>query len=199
MPSVARVRTVWSGSASAGSLSTHYFGATSSVPTTADIQACVDRVRDFWTALNAGILTGVTWTVQGTVDFLGDDDGVLTSSMSVTQRTGTGTLAGEPLPFQTQGLVAWTTATIFNGHRLRGHTYVPAPAESDNAGGSPQASYVTRLGTAAAAMLATGTWSPVIWHRPVYNASGVLTRAGGQGLITGGAGRSAWSVLRSRR
>lgn len=197
--SIARVRTAWSGSASAGSLSTHYFGGISGVPTVADVQGCIDRVRDFWTALNPGILTGVTWTVQAVVDFLGDDDGKLTSSLAGVARTGTGSLAGEPLPFQTQGLVAWSTSTILNGHRLRGHTYVPAPSESDNAGGSPQASYVTRLGTAAAALLAAGTYVPVIWHRPIYNAAGVLIRAGGQGPITGGSGRAAWSVLRSRR
>jgi hypothetical protein len=197
--SIARVRTVWSGAASAGSLSTHYFGATASVPTTADIQACVDRVRDFWIALNPGILAGVNWGVQGVVDFLTDTTGELEASMNVIARNGTGSLGADPLPYQTQGLVAWSTATVFSGHRLRGHTFVPAPGETENTGGAPISAYVTRLGTAAAALMAVGTWSPVIWHRPVYDAGGTLTRPGGQGLITGGTGRGYWSVLRSRR
>ena len=58
MAQIARVRTQWTGTPSAGSLSTHYFGPDVSVTTLPDIQACVDRVRDFWVAMIASIQIG---------------------------------------------------------------------------------------------------------------------------------------------
>lgn len=194
-----RVRTSWSGSASAGSLSTHYFGPVPGSVTTADIQACVDRVRDFWTAVQSHIATGVNWTVSGVVDVIDDSDGSLFDSHTVTSRAGGGTLSGDPLPFQTQGLVVWQSSTIVDSHRLRGRTFVPAPLESDSTGGAPVAAYVTALQAGVTALMVTGTMNLAIWHRPIINSAGVVTRPGSQGPATGGVGKGAWAVLRSRR
>jgi hypothetical protein len=194
-----RVRTSWSGSDSAGSLSTHYFGTTSGTPSVADIQACIDRIRDFWTALNGHIATGVNWSVGGIVDHIDAVNGDLVGSTSAVTRTGTGTLSGDPLPAQTQGLIQWTTAAIVDSHRLRGHTYVPAPIETDSTGGAPVAAYVTALGTAVAAALVTGTYTLGVWHRPVFSPPGTLVRNGEWDSCTGGVGKGTWAVLRSRR
>lgn len=199
MTTMARVRTVWSGSASAGSLSTHYFGPDVSVTTLPDIQACVDRVRDFWVLLNPGIATGVNWTAGGVVDVINTLDGALVNTFATTARTGTGSQAGDPLPFQTQGLIQWLTATIVDGHRLRGHTYIPVPMEAESAGGVPNGTYTARLATASAALLAAGTHGLVVWHRPVFDTAGTLVRNGTNAAVTGGAGKGSWSVLRSRR
>lgn len=199
MAQMARVRTVWSGSASAGSLSTHYFGPDVSVTTLPDIQACVDRVRDFWTALNPGIATGVNWTCGGVVDVINIVDGALTGTFATVARTGTGSQSGDPLPFQNQGLIQWLTATIVDSHRLRGHTYIPVPMEAESAGGVPNSTYTARLATASAALLAAGTHGLVVWHRPVFDAGGTLVRNGAAAPVTGGAGKGFWSVLRSRR
>ena len=199
MTIMARVRTVWSGSASAGSLSTHYFGPDMSITTGADNQACVDRVRDFWTALNPGIATGVNWTCGGVVDFINTVDGALVNTAATTARTGTGSQSGDPLPFQNQGLIQWLTATIVDGHRLRGHTYIPVPMEAESAGGVPNSTYTGRLATASAALLASGTFGLVVWHRPVFDAGGSLVRNGTNAAVTGGVGKGSWSVLRSRR
>lgn len=199
MATLGRVRTTWAAGPVTGSLSTHYFGPNMNAPTTTEIQACVDRVRDFWTALNNHIQIGTTWTTEASVDAISDIDGQLVTSFPSTSRTGQGTLAGDPLPYQTQGLVKWLTSTVADGHRLRGHTYIPAPMESENTSGAPVAAYVTACGTAAAAMLAAGTYNLVIWHRPVFDSSGTIIRNGSSGLVTGGSGQPSWSVLRSRR
>lgn len=199
MAHIARVRTDWSGGLSAGSLSTHYFGPDTTGGVLADFQQCVDRVRDFWTALNTHMQIGFTWTTEANVDVIDPANGQLVTSFATTSRTGQGTLAGDPLPPQNQGLVAWSTSTVADGHRLRGHTYIPAPMESENTTGAPVAAYITACGAAATAMLGAGTYGLVVWHRPIIDSSGTVTRAGSTGIVTGGAGKGAWSVLRSRR
>lgn len=199
MATILRVRTDWSGGAVAGSLSTHYFGPNASAATAADAQAVVDLVRNFWTALNPGIQAGIVWTTESVVDQLDDVGGLLLGSFATVARTGTGSTAGDPLPYQTQGLVRWNTATVADGHRLRGHTFIPAPLESENGAGAPAVAYVTRLGTAAAAMLAAAPYQLVVWHRPIHDAAGALVRPGSNGIVTGGAGQGSWAVLRSRR
>lgn len=194
-----RVRTIWTGFGVGGALSTHYFGPNMGTTTLAERQACIDRVRDFWTALNNHMAIGTTWVVDGNIDFIAEADGTLIGSAAATSRTAQGTLAGDPLPPQTQGLVRWNTATIADGHRLRGHTYIPVPMESENVVGAPNAAYINALNTAAAALLAAGTYNLCIWHRPIEADQPGGPRAGSSGLVTGGVGQGNWSVLRSRR
>jgi hypothetical protein len=159
----------------------------------------VDRIRDFWLALKPKIGGTAAWTVQGAIDLILDSDGSLVGSLSATSRSDVGLDGGSPLPAQTQGLVAWSTATIVDSHRLRGHTYVPAPSTSSIASGAPTAAYITAMNSAATAALVTGTFNLLIWHRPKFDSAGTLIRAGSSGLATGGAGKGSWSVLRSRR
>jgi len=180
-------------------LSTHYFGPVAGAPAALDVQACVDRIHNFWQALNAHIGTGVSHNVLGTVDHISETTGDLVGSSAVVSSLGSGTLSGDALPFQTQGLVRWVSNIIADGHRLRGHTFVPVPMEVDNANGAPIAAYVTALGTAAAAALAAGTYTLQIWHRPKFDASGNIVRNGSMGAVSGGNGQGTWSVLRSRR
>lgn len=199
MAALGRVRTIWTGGGISGGLSTFYFGPDMTITTLADRQACVDRIRDFWVALQTHIQIGVTFNVDGNIDFIDPANGQLVGSGTATARVGQGTLAGDPLPYQTQGLVRWNTNTIADGHRLRGHTYIPAPMESENTSGAPVAAYVTAANAAGAAALAAGTFNLVVWHRPVVDSSGTVTRAGSSGLVTGAVGQASWSVLRSRR
>lgn len=194
-----RVRTEWSGSGSAGSLSTHYFGPVSGAPNPLDVQACVDRIHNFWQALNAHIATGVVHNVMGTVDHINEINGQLVGSTGIISSAGTGTLSGDALPFQTQGVVRWTSSVIADGRRLRGHTFVPNPIETDNTAGTPIAAYVTALGTAAVAATAAGTYTLQIWHRPKFDATGNIVRNGSMGAVNGGTGLGSWGVLRSRR
>lgn len=194
-----RVRTIWTGFGVGGALSTHYFGPNMGVTTLAERQACIDRVRDFWVAMQTHMAIGTTFVVDGNMDFISEADGSLIGSAAATSRTAQGTLAGDPLPTQTQGLVRWNTATIADGHRLRGHTYVPVPMESENTLGAPIAAYVTALNTAAAALLVNGTFNLMVWHRPIELGKPHGPRVGSSGLVTGGVGQGSWAVLRSRR
>ena len=194
-----RVRTIWTGAGVGGALSTHYFGPNMGTHTLAERQACIDRVRDFWVAMQTHMQIGVTFVVDGNMDFIAEADGTLIGSAAATSRTAQGTLTGDPLPYQTQGLVRWNTATIADGHRLRGHTYIPTPMESENTSGSPVAAYVTALNTAGAALLVNGSFNLCIWHRPIESGKPHGPRVGSSGLVTGAVGQGSWSVLRSRR
>jgi len=62
-----------------------------------------------------------------------------------------GTVAGDPLPSQCAGLISWRTALA--GKRNRGRTYMPFPAEADNAVTEfPSADYQARLQTLASTL-----------------------------------------------
>lgn len=185
MSEVMRVRTVWSGSLAANGLSTMYFRAPMDATTA---QAAVDKVRDFWTALNAHIMLGVRWTVLGTVDEL-DNTGLLVASQGATSRTGTGTLVSDALPLQTQGEVAWLTGSFVGGRRQIGRTFIGWPGEVDSTDGIPVAGYVTALQTAASALVTAAPNELAVWSRAhQLHAS-----------VTSAVARGEWRVLRSRR
>ena len=199
MATLGRVKTIWTGTGVGGALSTFYFGPNMNAHTLPERQACIDRVRDFWTILDPHMQIGVTWVVDGNMDFISDVDGTLIASAAQVSRTAQGTLAGEPLPYQTQGLARWNTDTIADGHRLRGHTFIPTPMESENTSGAPVAAYVNAINAAGAALLVNNTFNLCIWHRPIIAPGGAVTRPGSNGLVTGVVGQGSWSVLRSRR
>ena len=163
---------------------------------TADATDCLARFRSFWESAKTVMDPGITVDYDPVCIAVESTTGVLTGAFTGTDPASTvGTATGDVLPHQTQGLVKFSTASVFNGRRLRGRLFVPGPVESANgATGSPSSAYVTALNTAGALLLAAGATASVanVWHRPV---AGV----GGASAITAVSASTSWSVLRSRR
>ena len=164
-----------------------------------DATNCLAHFKTIWVALAPKIVSVGVISYDTSVIAMEATTGVLTGSWSASPVTGTTCTGGSAmLPAQTQGLISWNTAQVFNGRRLRGRTYVPAPDEADNSGtiGAPGASYIVQLNAAIAAMntAVTGGSLPVVWHRPTPGGSN-----GGHGAITGGTARPYWSVQVKRR
>jgi len=164
---------------------------------TADATDILARFRAAWDTVKVNMDPGLTLTFDPVCIAIESTTGVLTGSyVGTTPGAVTGTATGDMLPHQTQGLVRFGTASIFNGRRLRGRLYLPGPNETVNsAAGAPVAGYLTTATTAFGGLLSGGGTSsaPVIWHRPVGGAGG------GNALITSVTTAPSWSVLRSRR
>lgn len=180
-----------------GGLSTLYWAPGTVGGSTPDATDCLARFRGIFASFIARIPTSITYTFDQTVLAIEATTGVLTQAFTAAPALAvTGTLAGDVLPRQTQGLLRWGTATVINGRRVRGRLFMPAPAEDQNdIGGSPTAGYQTALTTAGATVFIAGATSSeaCIWHRP--NAAG----PGASPDITSAAASPSWSLLRSRR
>lgn len=180
-----------------GGLSTMYWAPGSIGGSTADATDCLARFRAMWVSIATRLSSTISFVFDQTVLAIEATTGVLTGSYTAAPAlTVVGGSASEPLPRQTQGLIRWGTASVINGRRVRGRTFVPGVQEGDNDGtGSPVAALVTALTTAGATILTAGatTSEACIWHRPVGGAGGASPD------ITSVQGAPTWSVLRSRR
>ena len=195
MAEIRRVRAVWTGAGSPY-LSTWYFqndlGSAS---------AAVTNVRAFLTTLAPRFVTGLRVDLEADQSIIDDQTGTLQSiETGVPGASIVGTNGGEPLPFQTQGVMRLTTDGIVAGRRVRGRFYVPGPSEADS-NPVPLASYLTVLNNAGANLItataAGGAWA--VWSRPVVNSPTVPNRPGSSHPIKGSSGWSKWGIQRRRR
>ncbi len=152
-------------------------------------QDCLDAAEAFWNDASDVMVTDCAWAVEDEVVTIDAADGTIVNINAGTGGSGAGNLAQEVLPFATQMLVKWRTASIVDGRRLQGRTFVPALGEGDNDQGVPSSAALTALGTAADNLIADTSTSLVIWGRTGGFSGAVVTAAIG----------TEFSVLRSRR
>jgi hypothetical protein len=183
-----RVRTIFSGVIGSPYLNTSYWGPTPGAP--GDAQLAVDRMRDFWTAMNAFMTSALTWSVSGQVDTIDALTGQLTGTTAVTARTGVGTNATDLLPGQVQGGLRLSSGTFIAGRRVQGHWFIPGPCEGQNtAAGVPLNTYTTALQNAATTMVGLSTPGLFVWSRK----NGVAVTS------LSATAQGKWFALRSRR
>ena len=195
--SIIRVRTELSGFAGAPGLMTQYFSPAVAVPNQAISQLAVDRVRDALTAGAQLFPAALTWRVQGQADVLDEATGQLVDSFNVTERNGTGGVAGTNFgPLPVGACVTWLTASFKAGRRVAGRTFlVPLTNTAFEQNGTLAAAALTNVGLFADSMNNAGATDLVfvVWSRPVLGAGG--SKHGVVGHRT--ADKAA--VLRSRR
>lgn len=126
-------------------LSVFHFGAGGGMTA----QNAANAAKAFWLSVDNLMLISSTWTVPTEVETVDPSTGFVTAVTAVTGGSGTGADAGQPLPPQSQMLVAWRTGTYINGREIRGRTYIPCLAESGNVAGVPEAAWITTLQTAS--------------------------------------------------
>lgn len=201
--SLDRVNVAWQNWPGAPGVSTFFFGSTS--------QAKQDALRTFFDAIKALIPSGLTIQVPSTGDIIDEATGNITGTWSVATPeavvtgTGAGAYAGNA------GLVVhWLTSTIIGTRRLRGRTFiVPTIATTFETNGSPTATAMSTLSTAATALVTATTPGLSVWSRPVaahtkYDpktgvGTPVAARAGGVGTVSAVRVPDLAISLRSRR
>lgn len=189
MATIQRMRVEWSGSAIVGpAISTFYCD-----PAVASFNP--DAVKNFFTAIAGKFVGGVTWTIPNQGDTLEETTGKLTG---VWGTTGGGTVSGSAgaadFAHGVGAQIAWKTANVQNGHRVRGRTFlVPMIAAAYKSDGNIDGGTVTVLQNAATALINAHAGSLSVWHRPKANSGGF------HAPITSAVVNNQISWLRSRR
>jgi len=164
---VARVNVAWQNWPGAPGVTVFYADTTG-------MQTTVDGLRAFFNSCAALLPSGMTITVPGTGDNIDEATGALVGTWAVgtppvvVTATGAGAYAGNA-----GAVVHWLTASVINGRRLRGRTFlVPLIATAYDTSGSIVASALTTLNNAATTLLAGAGTNLKIWHRPDPPAAG---------------------------
>lgn len=196
MAQMMRVRTVLSYGSGSPALGTHYLRGAAFSVVLADATDAVARVRAFWAAVAGLMDNGNAAAVQGAVDVLDEQTGVLQGGFSpAPPAIVTGTGGATTLPPATQVLCRLATGGVVAGRRLQGRVNIGRVALSASTStGGPTVAVGTACVAAGTALLAGGGPAvPVVWHRPIAAGSGITFS------ITGATGAPFFAVIRSRR
>lgn len=196
MTDIARVRATINYGQGGPGLGTFYFSFLGITPTAPELADAVARVRAFYFALAAVLCTTVTVLVQGAVETIEEETGVLTGAYTTTPPAAVvGTGATPQMAPHVSLVVRLVTQQVVNGRILQGRTYVgPLSSVTGTNTGTPSTGSGTAALAAIVALLSTtSTEEPVIWHRPKAAGSGT------SGTIVGGSAWSSFGSLRSRR
>jgi hypothetical protein len=197
MTALYRMRTALTGFSGAPGVVTQYFS--SLADTTVDLHT-------FWESVKVYIPSVVHVQVENVGDIIESTTGTITDAwqaapVAETVCTGGGAYAG---PAGAQ--IRWDTATIVDGRRLRGRTFlVPLVTGAYESNGTILGTALTAFTNAAAALVNAQAPEMVVWHRPraARAADGsrpeVTARAGSFGAITASSVPDRVAVLRSRR
>ena len=190
---VYRVSALWTGFTGAPGYSNFHFTENPTGETGSVIRA---QVHDFFSEL-ASLLPGVvTITIDPTVEVFDESTGLLTGyetdteDLSPVRGSGTGNFSGPA-----GAVINWLTATVVNGRRLRGRTFVvPLRATAYEQDGTLSSSVLGTLNTAASVLSGSPFESTFcIWSRPQGGGTGAV------GEVIGHQVPDMAAVLRSRR
>lgn len=167
----------------------HFWGESSSEAA----EQASNKTYTFWNATKGWRHPACTSQVLPEVERIDPINGMIDGIFPASQSPVVGTATGEALPAASQGLLAFATATIVNGRRVRGHIFLPAPTEAFSQG-RPLEAYMDGYDAAAPDLLDEADLVRLtVWHRPT------ATLPGGSADVTNAVTRGYWAVLRSRR
>jgi len=200
MTGMLKVKVRWAGFTGSPGWSNFYYRdfALNNEPTQAQAEAAVTRTNTFIGAIADRLPPNVNLTVQAEVDVIEEADGQLITSFTVPTPTaipGTATVTTYSAP--TGVVVTWRTATVRNGRRVRGRTFlVPVSNVCYQTDGSLEPASLTDIQTAASALASqTGTPDLGVWARP----TGPAATDGVWCPVTAATVPDMAAVLRSRR
>lgn len=203
MASILRIKLRWTGFSGAPGYSIFHFrdfetGEGGGVDAT-QAQSAADRVRAFALALVDLLPAGARLQVEPDVEVLEETNGQMQDILQVTpgatvagKSTNTGSYSGA-----TGAVVNWRTASVRNGRRIRGRTFlVPLYYTAYDSDGTINTTALTAIRTAADALVAGGNSPDLgVWARP--SASGA---SDGNWVVASSATvPDLAAVLRSRR
>jgi hypothetical protein len=144
--------------------------------------------------LRAWVPNSVTITVLGEVKILNSATGVMEDSYGTTPASYVGSASGGLGAGPAGGCITWKTNTLNAlGHKIRGRTFaVPLAAMYFDTDGTLTSAGLTTLGNAANARVTESPF-PIVWHRPVDGAGGIIAPIASYSITDKAA------VLRSRR
>lgn len=197
MTTLLRQRTILSGFQGGPGVATMYF---------LDVATAIESVSRFWSSLTAILPNTVHITPERTGDTIEDTTGALTGSWIGGVVTASAGQNPGAYSAPSGAVVDWRTATVLDGKRLRGRTFVvPLAAGAYQDDGTLGAGAIGTIQAAATQFIVEQSNSAVVWHRPYKGRAAVGTlparpaHLGGHGLITASRVPDLAAVLRSRR
>lgn len=145
-------------------------------------------VASFWGEVDNLLQNSLSYVVEGEVELVDNITGQVEGIETTDNVSGTGTLTGDPLPPNVQGLIRWRTGVYNNGREIRGRTFIPGMGEVQSVNGAPGGPTVAALTTAAGNLIGSSTSELVVWSRKGQFAT-----------VVSGSGWNKWATLRSRR
>jgi hypothetical protein len=198
MAEVSRVTAIWTGFPGAPGYSKFSF-----LPLADDAarNAAGAAVRSFFFAIQSDLPNGTTITVQPVVDNLDTVTGALlsTATMSsspaavVSSASATGYAGGSGY------CLTWLTASVFNGRRVKGRTFLVPAAGVFGTDGTLTSTIPTAAKAAGDALIAAVGCDLAVWNRSWDDATPPNPTGGVVVAATGCIVRDAASQLRSRR
>ena len=183
-----RVRTTFSGPGGP-LISTFDFEGAGEIPTGTEATNAHIATATFWNSYRSFMVDDLSYVVSNVLDVINPLNGEITGRLvAANSAAATGSVATEAAPFQTQGLVRWVTNNFIAGREVTGSTFLPGIPEAFSVNGSPDASWVSGVQSAANALVAA-TPDLSVYSRTHHVVFGV----------EGGSARNSWKVLRSRR
>lgn len=184
-----RIRVVWAGP-SAPLVSTHVaLDLDAGTITGTDAHDFHVAVATFWNSVRTVIVNDLSYVVVPVVDVI-DNDGNITGRVSASNTAAAaGTVTTEASPYQTQGLVSWSTGSFVEGREIVGRTFIPGVPEAFSNDSAPDSSWITTVQNAANAYVGTTTCHVAVLSRQHHQITSII----------GATARNQWKVLRSRR
>jgi hypothetical protein len=199
MADVFTVSAVWNGFIGAPGYTRSRFQL---LATQGEIDVAVNKLRSFFVAIQAYISVGHSVKVQQTVMVHDMGTGLLLGEQLATSDPAVvnGTSSTANWSGGVGAYVSWKTATIFDGRRVQGRTYlVPLRGTADVDGTLLNAAKTTLQ--AAADVFITGATSPVVWAKQWDHSNPDKPHQVGGALapITQAIVPDKTGILRSRR
>jgi hypothetical protein len=199
MVDVYRVTAVWQGFQGAPGYSKFSFIGLSDA---AKLNGAGAAVRTFFDGFKLYLLNAWTISVQATVQVHEMSNGMLlreeamTTPPAVLNGTGAG---GALYAGGTGAYVTWTTGSVYNGHRVRGRTYLVPLVSSTQSDGTLATAAVTAINAAADALIASQLGYFSVWSKTFSPPPNPTQIGGGISTILGRNVPDKTGILRSRR
>lgn len=198
MASVMTYTATWTGFQGApGYTKLRFFGTT----TQSQVDLWGNAVRTFFFSAAGLLRTGWSVQVSGVVQENDVTSGQLLTewTMTTTPAVVSGTNATGGWAGGVGAYIAWGTNVFFNGHRVRGRTFMVPLAGVSDVDGTLTAGTISTLNSAASALIAAGAPGLCIWSRQFSAPPNSAQINGTTALVTSGITRDKTGILRSRR
>lgn len=198
MVTVYRVSAVWSGFNGAPGYSRFAF---QNCITAADRNAAGAAVKAFFEGCKANIPSGTQIQVQGVVDEFDMATGQLTGSQVMTTVPSVTNSSATPNNYAGgAGFIAtWNTSVIFNGHRIKGRTFIVPAVACFDVDGSLIGSVIPTIQTAGNTLCAAAGPDFSIWSRQYDKSTPPVQIGGAIAPADSCTVKDAATALRSRR
>lgn len=206
MPMVYRVRAASTGWSGGPGLNTFYFAPSGFIEdaTQADADLCAARVRNSFASCTLIYPPTTVINVDESVDVLETETGELINNFIAPAQANVvgGGLAGYNAT-AVMLLARINTATIMDGHRVKGRAFLGPVSNGVDADGTPQVGLLNQVTAFGNSLMDVGVGNGpalCVWHRPrPASAEHPVARIGGRATAVGVSAVDKYAVLRSRR